>query len=249
MDEKQKIFIRGCRGHGKEIHGILTGLGAIDAHGMRCENEDAIYYINHKNKISCAYTNSEVALTIMDNYKEIKLPEKQLKNDNIYNINENLNLVELLKFAPVKTKLWSSKYGKCELMKVIDDDDVHSIGSKDYPIVCTAKNGDNDIIYVTFTKNGTDNISDPNSKCILFPSKQNRDWSKVDVSKLHKHFKPYQKVLVRSLYSDGSTKWIPGLYGYYDIEEKLHWILGVGFVNNFRIVSYNNNRDKLINDK
>ena len=77
MEEKQKVWIRGRKGCGDEIKGILTGLGATDAHGMRCENEDAIYFINHKNKISCADTISEVALIIMDNYKEIELPQRQ----------------------------------------------------------------------------------------------------------------------------------------------------------------------------
>lgn len=164
-------------------------------------------------------------------------------------MNENLNLVELLKFAPVKTKLWSSKYGECELVKVIDDDNIHPIGNKDYPIVCTAKNKNEDIIYVTFTEKGTCKYNKSDNECILFPSKRNRDWSKVDTSKLYKHFKPYQKVLVRSLNSDGSIRWVPGLYGYYDTEDRLHWILGVGFVDNFRIIPYNSNKDKLINDK
>lgn len=77
MEEKKKVYVRGRKGRGSEIHGILTGLGATDAHGMRCENEDAIYFINHKNKISCADTISEVALIIMDNYKEIELPQRQ----------------------------------------------------------------------------------------------------------------------------------------------------------------------------
>lgn len=159
-------------------------------------------------------------------------------------MNENLNLRELLKFAPIGIKLWSSKYGECELVKVINDDNVHSIGSIDYPIVCKAENKDGDIIYVTFTENGIGNGNNSNGECILFPSRRNRDWSKIDASKLYKHFKPYQKVLVRS-YSNGNTIWIPGFYGYYDTEEKLHWILGIGFVDNSRIISYNNNKNKL----
>ena len=159
-------------------------------------------------------------------------------------MNENLNLREILKFAPIGIKLWSSKYGECELVKVINDDSVHSIGSIDYPIVCKAETKDGDIIYITFTEKGIGKGNNSNGECILFPSKRNRDWSKVDASKLYKHFKPYQKVLIHS-YSNGNTIWIPGFYGYYDTEEKLHWILGIGFVDNSRIISYNNNKNKL----
>ena len=77
MDEKKKVWIRGRKGCGKEIVKFLEQLGAKNTLGMGCNDEDTIYFINHKNKISCADTISEVALIIMDNYKEIELPQRQ----------------------------------------------------------------------------------------------------------------------------------------------------------------------------
>ena len=97
MEEKKKIYVRGRKGRGSEIHGILTGLGATDAHGMRCENEDAIYFINHKNKISCALIDSEVGAIVMDNYKEIEFTPLPWKDGDILVDNNNPNCYAVFK--------------------------------------------------------------------------------------------------------------------------------------------------------
>ena len=76
MDEKKKVWIRGRKGRGSEIKGILTGLGAKAAEVI-CEDGDRIYFITHDNNISVAFVGSELGHIIMDNYKEIKLPQRQ----------------------------------------------------------------------------------------------------------------------------------------------------------------------------
>ena len=83
MDEKKKVFIRGRKGCGKEIVKILEELGATNVGKIGCENEDAIYFIDHENRISCRLRGSEIEHIIMDNYKEIKLPEQEWKDGDV----------------------------------------------------------------------------------------------------------------------------------------------------------------------
>lgn len=76
MKDKQKIFIIGNKYRGDEIKDILTGLGAHPVTDVSCNDDRFIYFINHENEISVALVGSEVAKIIMDNYKEIKLPQQ-----------------------------------------------------------------------------------------------------------------------------------------------------------------------------
>ena len=76
MEENKKVFIRGCKGRGSEIADILTGFGATAAE-VSCVGDDRIYFITHDNNISVAFVGSELGHIIMDNYKEIKLPQRQ----------------------------------------------------------------------------------------------------------------------------------------------------------------------------
>ena len=71
MEEKKKVFIRGRKGRGDEIKGILEGLGA-EAKGINCNEGDCVYFINHDNEIDCVPGfSTELAQVIMDNYREI----------------------------------------------------------------------------------------------------------------------------------------------------------------------------------
>ena len=83
MEEKNKVWIRGRKGRGSEIKGILTGLGAKAA-GIICEDGDCIYFINHDNEIDCVPGfSTELAQIIMDNYREIKLPRQEWKDGDV----------------------------------------------------------------------------------------------------------------------------------------------------------------------
>ena len=82
MEDKQKVYIRGCNGRGSEVIDTLTRLGAtktIDG----CNNDNFIYFINHHNKITCALIDSEISAIIMDYYKEIELPPLPWKDGDI----------------------------------------------------------------------------------------------------------------------------------------------------------------------
>ena len=83
MDEKKKVWIRGRKGRGSEIKGILTGLGAKAA-GIICEDGDCIYFINHDNEIDWVPGfSSELGQIIMDNYREVELPAEQWKDGDV----------------------------------------------------------------------------------------------------------------------------------------------------------------------
>lgn len=78
------------------------------------------------------------------------------------NMNENLNLVEILKDVPKGTKLWSPVCGDCELAEVVE--------KWMYPIKC--KTLDNN--FWRFYSDGR-YASYDGAECVLFPSKENKD--------------------------------------------------------------------------
>lgn len=77
-----------------------------------------------------------------------------------------MNLVEILKDCPKGTKLYTPIWGEVTFIEVEDKDYVYPICI--YTNTCTK---------VQLTKNGCF-ISSTDSECILFPSKEQRDWSK-----------------------------------------------------------------------
>ena len=108
-------------------------------------------------------------------------------------MNENLNLVEILKDYHEGTKLYSTVFGEVEFKGIND-----IIG----PIVVTTNIGDPEC----FTADGK-MFACYNGECVLFPSKEQRDWSKFKPSKSKfdpKTFQPFDKVLVRDI---NSEKW------------------------------------------
>lgn len=106
--------------------------------------------------------------------------------------NKELNLCEILKDCPTGTKLWSPVWGNMTLIQINDV----SI----YPIVLSADGFNNVSLHSDGRMYGV-----KESECILFPSKEQRDWSKFKVHEKRfnpKEFKPFDKVLVRDYLSD-----------------------------------------------
>ena len=114
-------------------------------------------------------------------------------------MNENLNLCEILKDCPTGTKLWSPVWGNMTLIQINDV----SI----YPIVLSADGFNNVSLHSDGRMYGV-----KESECILFPSKEQRDWSKfkTPVKRFNpEEFKPFDKVLIR----DGKeNNWVPGFF-------------------------------------
>lgn len=99
-----------------------------------------------------------------------------------------INLVEKLKNCPVGTKLYSPVCGEVEFLEVER--------SEKYPIGVKRKGE-----IFNFTKEGkylSNEFCD--GECLLFPSKDNRDWSTFKVKKPKfdvNCLKPFDKILVR----------------------------------------------------
>lgn len=109
-------------------------------------------------------------------------------------MNENLNLVEILKDCPKGTKLYSTIHGDVEFESINED--------KFHPII------------VRIDDDHTERFSIDGKiycfyygECVLFPSKEQRDWSKFKPTKLKfdpKTLQPFDKVLVRD---ESCHKW------------------------------------------
>ena len=135
-------------------------------------------------------------------------------------MNENLDLVKILKDCPRGTKLYSPFCGKVELDNVGE----HCI---DYPIVVN-HNGNP----IVFTCDGRLYNDFPDGECVLFPSKDQRDWSKfkVPVDKFdYNTLQPFDKVLVRD---ENDCHWRCGFFSFMYNNEmfcECRWIQGIPY--------------------
>ena len=116
-------------------------------------------------------------------------------------MNENLNLVEILKNCPIGTEFYHSIYNKVYFV-CIDLDD------SDYPIRFSLHT--DCLPNISITKNGK-HIKHFDGDCVLFPSKEQRDWSKFTAPWYKKQerfdpktLQPFDKVLVKD---DGDWIW------------------------------------------
>ena len=107
-------------------------------------------------------------------------------------MNENLNLVEILKDCPKGTKLYSTLFGDVEFERVCKSE------GDAFPIEVKRSDG----AIVTFMENGRFYFG-YSGECTLFPSRDQRDWSKFTAPWLEKErfdtktLKPFDRVLVR----------------------------------------------------
>ena len=123
-------------------------------------------------------------------------------------MNENIDLTKILKDCPIGTKLYSTIYGEVEFYKIVE--------SNFYPIVIRAGNGSRQCV----TKYGMHSIDYENKgECTLFPSKDQRDWSKFTAPWYKKEkfdpktLNPFDRVLVRNY---KTTKWRCGHFSHFD---------------------------------
>lgn len=106
-------------------------------------------------------------------------------------MNENLNLVEILRNCPKGTKLYSPLYEEVEFEGIEENNE--------FPIIKVKKKSFNSEYIVTFTSSGVWNEYYSN-ECTIFPSKDQRDWSKFKPKKPKfdpKTLQPFDKVLAR----------------------------------------------------
>lgn len=142
-------------------------------------------------------------VSILKNYKQL----------NYTIMNENLNLVEILKDCPRGTKLYSTVYGDVKFLFVNESyTNPIAIELLGEIIVFVASDGKLEAAF--------------NGECTLFPSKDQRDWSKFKPKQSKfdpKTLQPFDKVLVRdrhgknwrcSFFSHISDDALPSPYKY-----------------------------------
>lgn len=148
-------------------------------------------------------------------------------------MNENIDLVEILKNVPEGTKLWSSVHGEVEFHKIDAE-------CSDTPIFVKCSDAHVD----AFTRSGRLYVDYTDAECILFPSKDQRDWSKFKTENRTEfvELKPFYCVLVRD--RDGD-EWYPNLFSRkYKDQEYPYEVLLTG--SQYRqVIPYNKDTEKL----
>lgn len=89
-------------------------------------------------------------------------------------MNENLDLTKILEGCPVGTKFYSTIYGKVDFSRIISDD----YGK--YPIELMVYNKYTHSIAAGYCEKDGTFSSDYEGECTLFPSEDQRDWSKFE---------------------------------------------------------------------
>lgn len=148
---------------------------------------------------------------------------------------DKLNIAEILKDAPKGTKLYSPICGNVKLESAKNG------------IVIVSTDGIRRIEYEHFDRFGQwiNDMFKQLSECLLFPSKENRDWSTFKVPKKHKHFKPFQKVLCAADLDNGYKVWSADFYSHYDESTFEHYLASGVIVSDNEILPYEGNEDKL----
>ena len=114
---------------------------------------------------------------------------------------QKLNLCEILKDCPIGTKFYSPVWGKVSFERILD--------MEVYTIEIDTASG-----YQHLTKEGY-YIKSDDAECILFPSKEQRDWSKFTAPWLKKErfdpktLKPFDKIIFK-----GHGMWFCGLFSH-----------------------------------
>ena len=122
-------------------------------------------------------------------------------------MNEKIDLTKILKDCPRGTKLYSTIYGVVEFDGIDEYDRIYPISFK--------VDADS---FSTVTPDGR-RFEDFDGECTLFPSKEQRDWSKFTVPLCKKDkfdpktLKPFDKVLI---WKDLDCTWMPTLFTFLD---------------------------------
>lgn len=150
-------------------------------------------------------------------------------------MNENIDLTKILKDCPKGTKFYSTLYGEVEFEKIKKE--------SEYPIVIITKLG-----YTTgLTKEGF--YLEGRGECTLFPSKDQRDWSKFTAPWYKKKkfnpktLQPFDKVLVYN-----ETSWQVEFFSHIYPQDPEGWCQCTGDIYEF-CIPYNDDTKHLVSTK
>lgn len=151
-------------------------------------------------------------------------------------MNENIDLTEILKDCPEGTKLYSTLFGDVEL-KEIDTSRVYSVNVK-------LTSG----LIESFTREGKlyDRDYYKDTECVLFPSKEQRDWSKFKVNKFKfdpNTLQPFDKVLARNF---NDQIWHADIFSHVETDEDGSYYNTIKHDNYIMLIPYNDDTKHLI---
>lgn len=147
-------------------------------------------------------------------------------------MNENINLTKILKDCPEGTKLYSPLFGEVDFQKIRNDNECAIVITKG-------------VITASFTKGGF-YYADLGDECILFPSKDQRDWSKFTAPWYKKErFDPktlraFDRVLVRSY---GTAKWRCDHFSFIQEDFAHHYVASASYA---YCIPYNDDTKHLV---
>lgn len=161
-------------------------------------------------------------------------------------MNENINLCEILKDCPKGTKLYSPLFGEVEFRK---------INKTEYPITVLAffpvmDNPDELCVRKYFSSDGKYYKSYEGAECMLFPSKDQRDWSKWKCPNPKKPkfdpktLKPFDKVLTRDKYDQ---TWRCSFFSHYNKYLEEPFVCAIFSCKH--CIPYNDNTEHLVGTK
>ena len=154
-------------------------------------------------------------------------------------MNENIDLIKILDGCPEGTEFYSDTFGKLFFYCIEPAHSLYRVAFRDR----TDR-------YCPFRKNGTFYANeDPECPVNVFPSKNQRDWSKFvrfwDKPKIErfdpKTLQPFDKVLMRT---NSMSTWEPDFFGYIDGG----WFMCVT-TGNVQCIPYNEDTKHLIGTK
>lgn len=145
-----------------------------------------------------------------------------------------MNIAEILKYCPKGTKLYSTAFGDVVLDEVCSETNKYPIKIQDYTG-----------LQHVLTEHGYYSYNIPNSECILFPSKDQRDWNKFrlpvkrgDIMMLTDGTMPF--IASGEYYWNTSPKYICG------INSNAHFVIGTyGWTSDFYIPASEEAKKKL----
>ena len=149
-------------------------------------------------------------------------------------MNENIDLTKILDGCPEGTKFYSSVYGEVTFVEMTN--------ANHFPIKLKYYTIDKFALITLATKDGQIEY-DCNGECTLFPSKDQRDWSKFvrfwDKPKVEKFdpktLKPFDKVLVRDI---NTSNWYVDFFSDFNNQGEFiciggcHWAMGIPYNEN-----------------
>lgn len=128
------------------------------------------------------------------------------------------NIAEILKNTPKGTKLYSPVFGECKFNHVSPCDSIY---------VCYKDT------LIEFNKYGQFSLDNSDGECLLFPSKEVRDWNNCN-------FKPFDRVVVR----DNNGTWQIDFFYSFEPSTEYHY---KGMVTNWQqCLPFNEETAKLI---